>query len=219
MTPSHSGPSDRLEASLAGFDVPAARPPDFPTADVSYAVDDTQIGRMLLACDGSGVLVASLFTPDAAAEEAALQRLAARISPRVLRRPQSLDEARRWLESYLDGGRPGAAPAWALSLATPFQIPVLTTLAARVGYGDRATYGQLASWAGRHRARRQPAVRRAPLPPRRRCQWVTHWVCRWAGRQALPPGVGVHESLTAACPTLGSPLLSARFYGAEYSGN
>ena len=148
MTPSHSGPSDRLEASLAGFDVPAARPPDFPTADVSYAVDDTPIGRMLLACDGSGVLVASLFTPDAAAEEAALQRLAARISPRVLRRPQSLDEARRWLESYLDGGRPGAAPAWALSLATPFQIPVLTTLAARVGYGDRATYGQLASWAG-----------------------------------------------------------------------
>ena len=154
MAPSHSGPSDRLEASLAGFDVPAARPPDFPTADVSYAVDDTQIGRMLLACDGSGVLVASLFTPDAAAEEAALQRLAARISPRVLRRPQSLDEARRWLESYLDGGRPGAAPAWALSLATPFQIPVLTTLAARVGYGDRATYGQLASWAGRPQAAR-----------------------------------------------------------------
>ena len=33
MTPSHSLPSDRLEASLAGFDVPAARPPDFPTAD------------------------------------------------------------------------------------------------------------------------------------------------------------------------------------------
>ena len=28
---------DRLEALLAGFDVAASRPPDFPNADVSYA--------------------------------------------------------------------------------------------------------------------------------------------------------------------------------------
>jgi len=151
MTPARP---DRLADVLAGFDVPGARPPDFPEADVSYAVDDTPIGRMLLACTASGVLVASLFTPNTAVEGAALERLATRISPRVLRRPQPLDAARRWLDTYLSGRRPACAPAWALTLATPFQVPVLTTLAARVGYGDRATYGQLADWVGRPRAAR-----------------------------------------------------------------
>lgn len=145
---------DHVDAALAGFDVPAARHPEFPTADVSFVVDDTPIGRMLLACTASGVLVASLFTPDAASEQSALERLATRISPRVLRAPRPLDGARRWLEGYLTGGKPTPAPAWTLALATPFQIPVLTTLAERVGYGDRATYGQLAGWSGRPRAAR-----------------------------------------------------------------
>lgn len=145
---------DRLGAALAGFTVPTPRLPDFPTADVSFAVQDTPIGRMLLACNASGVLVASLFTPDTQAEEAALARLATRVSPRVLRRPRALDEARRWLDSYLQGRRPASTPAWELSLATPFQVPVLTTLAARVGYGHRASYGQLAEWAGRPQAAR-----------------------------------------------------------------
>lgn len=145
---------DRLEALLAGFDVAASRPPDFPNADVSYAVHDTSVGRMLLACNDSGVLVASLFTPDAAAEDAALVRLAARVSPRVLRRPDSLDAARRWLDDYLAGRTRSAAPPWELALATPFQKPVLTALVARVGYGERATYGQLAHWSGRPAAAR-----------------------------------------------------------------
>ncbi len=139
---------DRLEALLVGFDVATSRPPAFPTADVTYAVHDTSVGRMLLACNESGALVASLFVADAAAEDAALVRLAARISPRVLRRPDVLEAARRWLDDYLAGRTRRQAPAWELALATPFQKLVLSALVARLGYGERATYGQLAHWSG-----------------------------------------------------------------------
>ena len=145
---------DRLEALLAGFDVAASRPPAFPNADVAAAVHAASGGRRLLACTDSGVLVASLSAPDSAAEDAALVRLAARVSPRVLRRPDSLDAARRWLDDYLAGRTRSAAPPWELALATPFQKPVLTALVARVGYGERATYGQLAHWSGRPAAAR-----------------------------------------------------------------
>ena len=54
---------DRLEALLAGFHLAASRPPEFPNADVSYAVHDTAVGRMLLACNDSGVLVAASCSP------------------------------------------------------------------------------------------------------------------------------------------------------------
>ena len=67
----------RLRSTLPA----AVVPPTFPTPEIGYAVHDTSVGRMLLACNDSGVLVASLFTPDAAAEDAALVRLAARVSP------------------------------------------------------------------------------------------------------------------------------------------
>ena len=36
-------------------------PPDLPVSDVSYVVEDTIIGRMLLARNESGALVASAF--------------------------------------------------------------------------------------------------------------------------------------------------------------
>lgn len=156
MTASHPG---RLETLLASLDAPAARPPSLPTPEVGYAVHDTPVGRILLACNDSGVLVGSLFAPDTGAEAAALGRLAARISPRILRRPRLVDPMRRWLDEYVSGRHTSLQPRWTLALATPFQATALTTLAARVGYGERATYGQLAQWAGRPRAAR--AVGRA----------------------------------------------------------
>ena len=151
MTPAQP---DHLEALLAGFELAHARPPAFPQADVSYAVEDTAVGQILLACNDSGMLVASVFTPDQSAEEAMLTRLAARLSPRVLRRPEALDGARRWLADYLAGRRRDTWPTWSLALASPFQAQVLATLAERVPYGARATYGQLAGWAGHPSAAR-----------------------------------------------------------------
>ncbi len=156
---------DLIETALAGFGNSPTRPPRFPLAEVSYAVHDTPVGRILLAGNASGTLVASIFTPDSASEDAVLKRLATRISPRVLRRSRAVDQARAWLDDFLGGRHPGPPPPWSLALASSFQVPVLATLAERVGYGHRASYGQLAAWAGRPGAARAvgAALRANPL--------------------------------------------------------
>jgi len=129
------------------------RPPVFDAADVSYAVTDTPIGRMLLARNDTGALVASTFVPDDAAEAAVVDRLARRLSPRVLRIPRVLDDARRQLDAYLGGHRRGFDLTTDLVLATPFQRSVLTALRT-VPYGGRATYGTVASLIERPTASR-----------------------------------------------------------------
>lgn len=133
---------------------PAVHPPVLPPSDVSYVVEDTAIGRMLLARNDSGALVASAFVPDSAAEEAVLDRLSAKVSPRVLRQPRELDQARRELESFLAGRIRAFTVRTDLAMASDFQRSVLPRLAASVGYGERATYGELAALVERPRAAR-----------------------------------------------------------------
>jgi methylated-DNA-[protein]-cysteine S-methyltransferase len=138
---------------LAAFE-PVGRPPRLPSSDVSYVVEDTAIGRMFLARNDSGALVASSFVPDEQAEQHLLQRLSTRVSPRVLRRPGDLDEARHQLEEFLAGRSRGFTLPTDLSLASDFQRVVLPRLAASVSYGHRATYGQLAEAVDRPKAAR-----------------------------------------------------------------
>ncbi len=130
------------------------RPPTLPATDVSYVVDDTAIGRMLLACNDSGALVASTFVATSEAEDAVLARLSARVSPRVLRHPGQLDEVRTQLEAFLAGRSHGFTLRTDLALASDFQRLVLPRLAASVGYGRRATYGELAGLVDRPLAAR-----------------------------------------------------------------
>jgi methylated-DNA-[protein]-cysteine S-methyltransferase len=132
-----------LRARLSAFDPPIT-PPELPVSDVSYVVDDTIIGRILLALNESGALVASAFVSAPGAEDALLDRLAQHVSPRVLRQPRALDEARRELDAYLRGERLGFDLPTDLILATPFQRIVLQHLAGAIGYGQRTTYGALA---------------------------------------------------------------------------
>jgi len=132
-----------LTAQLSAF-VPPMTPPELPVSDVSYVVEDTAIGRMLLARSDSGALVASAFVSDTDAEDCWLHRLARQVSPRVLRQPRALDEARRELDAYLRGERKAFDLPTALVLATPFQRIVLGHLPGAVAYGHRTTYGELA---------------------------------------------------------------------------
>ncbi len=141
----------RLAHALAG---PVDVPPDLPISDVSYVVEDTAVGRMLLARNESGALIASAYVPDVDAEDAWLQRLARQVSPRVLHAPRALDKARRELDAYLRGERRDFDLATALVLATPFQRIVLGHLASAVTYGHRTTYGALARDIGRPSASR-----------------------------------------------------------------
>ena len=145
-----------LTARLTGF-APAIRPPMFPTADVAYAATDTWIGRLWLARVADGPVIACVFTaldPEADTERTLAQRLSRSVSPRVLRLPGPLDPVRRQIDDYLDGHRTSFDVPVELTLATPFQRVVLATLRERVGYGTRATYGQLAAWAQRPRSAR-----------------------------------------------------------------
>lgn len=144
---------DTIEQGLQGYAVVGA-PPRFATADVAYVVTDTAIGRMLLAQNDSGALVMSTFVPDDASEAAAVERLGRVLSPRVLRLPGQVGEVRRQLDAYLSGARHTFDLPTDLVLTTVFQRSVLTTLAARVGYGERATYGALAAAVERPSASR-----------------------------------------------------------------
>lgn len=126
-----------------GF-APAVRPPVLPETDVSYAVEDTPVGRLLLAVREDGRLVTSAYVADDAEESAWLQRLADHVSPRVLRHAKPLDTARRELTAYLSGKATGFSVPVDLVLASDFQRSVLTGLAARIGYGASTTYGELA---------------------------------------------------------------------------
>ena len=143
-----------LEDLLAGF-APEVHPPVLPASDVSYVVEDTAVGRMLLATDSTGALLASSFVPDERSESLLVERLSRAVSPRVLRQPRELDEARRELEAFLTGRRHHFRVRTDLALASPFQRVVLPRLAATVGYGQRSTYGQLA------RAVERPSASRA----------------------------------------------------------
>ncbi len=140
-------------------------PPTFGSADVSYAVEQTPIGRVLLAATASGGLLACRYVADEATEAALLDRLGRAVSPRILRRPRALDPARRELQEYLEGARHDFDLPLDLALASAFQSSVLRTLAARVSYGRRVSYGTLAGWVGRPRAARAvgAALRANPL--------------------------------------------------------
>ena len=140
-------------SALSSFD-PPLRPPLLPESDVSYAVEDTAVGRLLLAMTADGRLVTSAYVPDAAAESAWLQRVADVVSPRVLRHPSRLDQVRRELAAYLDGRATGFSVTPDLALASAFQRSVLTGLATQVGYGASTTYGELAAAIARPGAAR-----------------------------------------------------------------
>ena len=143
-------------ARLADFqpDSVHLRPPTLAPSDVSYVVEDTAIGRMLLARNDSGAMVATAFVTTSEDEDHVLTRLSERISPRVLRQPRELDEARTELEAYLAGRTREFSLRTDLALASDFQRAVLPRLAATVGYGDRATYGELAARIDRPKAAR-----------------------------------------------------------------
>ncbi|GMA86946.1 methylated-DNA--protein-cysteine methyltransferase [Angustibacter aerolatus] len=122
--------------------------------DVAYVVEETVLGRMLLAARSDGPAVTAAFVATDADVDTGLRRLAATISPRVLRGGRTVDTLRAALGAYLDGSTRGLEVDTDLSLLTPFQRQVLTTLRDGTGYGQRTTYGALAAAVGRPKAAR-----------------------------------------------------------------
>jgi methylated-DNA-[protein]-cysteine S-methyltransferase len=116
--------------------------------DVAYANVDSPFGTLLIAATRRGLVRVNLPNYDASE---ALEELAARVSPRVLESPASLDQARRELDLYFAGK------------LTAFELPIDWRLTRgfggrvqrainRIPYGQTRTYAEMARSAGNERA-------------------------------------------------------------------
>jgi len=131
-------------------------------ADVSYARVDSPFGPLLLAGSERGLL--RLAFPEEPVERV-LERLARRVSPRIVEAPAQLDRARSELEEYFAGRRRSFELRLDWALVGPFGQRVLHA-AAQIPYGGLQTYAQIAAQAGSPRGSRAAgnALGANPIP-------------------------------------------------------
>ncbi|HST17821.1 MAG TPA: methylated-DNA--[protein]-cysteine S-methyltransferase [Gaiellaceae bacterium] len=124
--------------------------------DVRFDVIDSPVGALAIAATDAGLCRIS-YGVDGFDDE-----LATVFGSRVLRSP--LDDVRRELDQYFEGGRRDFDLPLDLRVA-PFPEAVLDALA-RVPYGATTTYGALAREAGKPRAARAvgTVMNRNPIP-------------------------------------------------------
>jgi methylated-DNA-[protein]-cysteine S-methyltransferase len=116
--------------------------------DVAYAQVDTPIGQLLVAATPRGLVHVSF--PEAPSDEV-LDKLATRLSPRILEAPERLDEIRRELDQYFEGRRRRFELPLDWSLSHGFRRKVLRAIAG-IDYGKVRSYTDMATRAGNPRA-------------------------------------------------------------------
>jgi methylated-DNA-[protein]-cysteine S-methyltransferase len=180
----HTGDGDqemerRLRAALRSEHDAVGQPSivDAATAagllDVAYARLDSPVGTLVLASTPQGL--ARLAYVDEGQEEAVMEDIAARLSPRMLAAPRRLDEPRRELDEYFAGRRRAFDLTLDLRLLSDFMRRVLTATA-EIPYGEVATYKEVADAAGSPRGFRAAgnALGSNPLPIVLPCHRVLH---------------------------------------------
>jgi methylated-DNA-[protein]-cysteine S-methyltransferase len=130
--------------------------------DVAYRTLDTPVGPLLLAATEAG-LVRVAYAVEG--HERVLEKLASRISPRILSASARLDPVARELDEYFAGRRKSFDIAVDLRLARGFRRAVLERLPT-IGYGQTRSYSVMAAAAGNPRAVRAVGTACAtnPLP-------------------------------------------------------
>jgi methylated-DNA-[protein]-cysteine S-methyltransferase len=138
--------------------------------DIAYATLDSPVGRLLLAATPHGLVRVAYLDEG---EDAVLEALATRISPRVIAAP--LDEPRREFDEYFAGRRRQFELPLDWQLARGFGRRVLEATA-RVPYGSVSTYKRVAGEAGNERASRAAgnALGANPLPVIVPCHRILH---------------------------------------------
>lgn len=132
-------------------------------AEIAYAGFESPIGEGIIAGTSHGVVKVGLPGLD---RELILEELSARISPRLVEAPGSLEGALRELDEYFHGTRKEFDLALDWSLAgSEFRRGVLEAAAA-VPFGEVITYGDAAERAGNRAAHRAAgtALGQNPLP-------------------------------------------------------
>jgi methylated-DNA-[protein]-cysteine S-methyltransferase len=132
-------------------------------ADVVYAIEPSPLGDLLVAMTPRGLV--SIYYEDAGEREALLDRLAGRLSPRVVEAPARIDPVRRELDEYFAGTRTKFEVPLDWSLTDGFTRRVLRATA-RIPYGGASTYREMATRAGSERAVRAAgnALGANPIP-------------------------------------------------------
>jgi methylated-DNA-[protein]-cysteine S-methyltransferase len=135
---------------------------DARVLDLAYAWVDSPFGRLLVASTPRGLVHVSF--PEAPTD-AVLERLAKRLSPRILEAPEQLDDVRRELDEYFEGRRRRFDISLDWSLTRGFHRSVLRSTA-RIGYGHVKSYSEVAARAGSPRAVRATgnALGANPIP-------------------------------------------------------
>jgi methylated-DNA-[protein]-cysteine S-methyltransferase len=130
--------------------------------DVAYRTLDTPVGTLLLAATAKGLLRVAYASED---HDRVLERLARDVSPRILRAPGRLDAAARELEEYFAKRRSAFGIPLDLRLSHGFRRTVLSHLR-EIGYGQTASYAEVAKASGHARAVRAvgSACATNPLP-------------------------------------------------------
>ncbi len=118
--------------------------------DVGYRVVDGPVGPLLLAATPAGLVRVAFAATER--EDAVLQELADRVSPRVLPLPSRLDETARELDEYFSGRRRRFDVPLDWQLSGGFRRDVLGHLAVDVEYGHTTSYSGLAALTGNPRA-------------------------------------------------------------------
>jgi methylated-DNA-[protein]-cysteine S-methyltransferase len=131
-------------------------------ADVSYASADSPFGELLIAATKRGLVRLAFPEEDL---DSMLERLAHRISPRIVEAPASLDAVRRELDEYFSGGRRGFELALDWTLVGPFGRRVLR-VTSEIPYGGVLSYAEVAADAGSPRGSRAAgnALGANPIP-------------------------------------------------------
>jgi methylated-DNA-[protein]-cysteine S-methyltransferase len=130
--------------------------------DVAYASADSPFGTLHAATTKRGLV--HLAFPEEPLD-AFLERLAHRLSPRVVESPASLDRVRRELDEYFAGSRHDFDLALDWTLIAPFGRRVLRMTAA-IPYGGHLSYAEVAAEAGSPRGARAAgnALGANPIP-------------------------------------------------------
>jgi methylated-DNA-[protein]-cysteine S-methyltransferase len=186
-------------------------PPDLTEAfersglvDVSYVVEDSPVGRLLLAATGEGLVCLHYVSRDEDLERS-LAQLASRLSPRVLRAPRRLDPSRRELEEFFGGRRQAFDIPLDYSLAKPGFTRRVLEQTARIPFGETVTYKGVAGMAGNDRAFRAAgtALGSNPLPIVVPCHRVLH---SGGGLGGYTGGLDIKRKLLAIEGVLPEPL-------------
>jgi methylated-DNA-[protein]-cysteine S-methyltransferase len=149
----------RAEAATVGLAEAAA---SARLLDVAVAETPSPIGSLLVAVTPRGLAAVAFEDED---RDVVLDRIARRLSPRILSSAAATDEVRRELDEYFAGARRRFELRLDRRLMGAFAKEVLRATA-RVPYGRVATYGEIAGRIGRPTASRAvgAALGSNPIP-------------------------------------------------------